>query len=503
MQRDKAKARRFGSKRRHGAGQRVPAAVRTAIQYSCEGVRALCSRYGLNPKTIRRWRDRDDIASRKPGPRAPVTTALRPLAEAMVVCFRRFAMLSLDDCHHLLSSASLTISRASIYRCLKRYGLSRCSPAHAVASSTGWFDIHVVTLPGKNQIYCVFVAIEGQSGYVILDIYPDVRDGCANFLRQIQNDAPLTIRGICIESEALPPQAQRAIGRACSAAAMPVRKIVGRWPGHALFLRQPVVDAIHEQIEAVGLVAARNAVGSFLNHFNDHCRLKSRAGLTPAGHIERVSAASAAALPAYQPRQSGLGGKDKRDLILHFSRELLSSAGPDGLSLSEVARSAGVSRRTVYHHFKSRAALIGAVAEWGSEQLTRAIFNVRADPRQVTSPEHRILQVQRRIANFAIRNPNVCQAWLLQILSMPDPSKDRFWREYYSRSVNFHETPAAAQDADPEVLSVIMLAGAFLWPVWVKSKSRGVANMQQHADRFVREFSRLALHGAVRGPEIA
>jgi AcrR family transcriptional regulator len=481
-----------------GAGRRVPADIRASIQRSSESIQALCRRYHLNPKTVRRWRDRDSSQSRKPGPRIAVATALSPMAEVIAVCFRRLVGLSLDDCHHLLDFLLVKVGRASLYRCLRRYRMARRPSTKGVSPRSGWFDVHLVPLATKNQDYFAIVGVEQQSGYVELELYPDVLAGALDFPQRLQRRAPTTVQGVCLERGAMPIRVEQALRSACIAVAMPLSRSSGQWPDQSFTLRQPLIDAMHKHIDALGLEAARSAVTVFLEGFNQRCRLKSRDGLSPAMHIERSGGAGIPAPRAHRIRSAEWDG-GTREVILRNARSLLSAAGPDGMSLSAVARMAGVNRGTVYRHFRSRTSLIGAIAAWGSEQLTRAIFGVRGRPEDTATPRGRVASVQRRIANFAIRHPTVCQAWLLQVLSMPDPSKDRFWREYYARSVRFHETPAAATGVDAEVLSVIMLAGAFLWPVWARSKSRGQGNMQRHADRFVREYSRLALHGAVRG----
>jgi hypothetical protein len=51
---------------------------------------------------------------------------------------------------------------------------------------------------------------------------------------------------------------------------------------------------------------------------------------------------------------------------------------------------------------------------------------------------------------------------------------------------------------DAEVASVLMIAGAFLWPVWARAHTRTAKERQQMAKRFSREVLRLSLHGTLR-----
>jgi AcrR family transcriptional regulator len=54
---------------------------------------------------------------------------------------------------------------------------------------------------------------------------------------------------------------------------------------------------------------------------------------------------------------------DQRRALLDAARAVLREQGPDACSLREVARRAGVSHAAPYHHFPSREALLGALAD--------------------------------------------------------------------------------------------------------------------------------------------
>jgi AcrR family transcriptional regulator len=195
-----------------------------------------------------------------------------------------------------------------------------------------------------------------------------------------------------------------------------------------------------------------------------------------------------------------------REVILEAARTLLATDGPEGLSLSEVAHLAGVNRGTAYQHFETREKLIKATTVWASDKLFRAAFG---DP--ATLGERRIDQVDipdltDRMANFAMENPELCRVWLLQLLSSPDPSTDPFWREYEGSIARFAETDLAEPNVDSEVLAVTILAGTFLWPIWVNSKTSGAEDRQQLAHRFAQECLRFSMYGSLRVehyPEIA
>jgi hypothetical protein len=79
----------------HGSAT-TTAAIRRAIQPSQASLRELASRYGINRKTVAKWRTRDDVVDRRTGPRAPHSTVLTSEEEAIAVAFRQHTLLALD-----------------------------------------------------------------------------------------------------------------------------------------------------------------------------------------------------------------------------------------------------------------------------------------------------------------------------------------------------------------------------------------------------------------------
>ncbi len=194
-----------------------------------------------------------------------------------------------------------------------------------------------------------------------------------------------------------------------------------------------------------------------------------------------------------------------REVILEAARTLLSQSGPEALSLSEVAQLAGVNRGTAYQHFETRENLIKATTQWVSDSMFRAVFG---DPESIG--ERRVEQVDPadtmdRLTQYAMQNPELCRIWFLQLLASPDPSSDPFWREFAGSLRRFSETDLAQEGVDSEVWSVMLLAGTFLWPLWVGSHARDDADRQSLARRFAQECLRLSMYGSMKSerfPEI-
>ncbi|OWO94791.1 IS481 family transposase, partial [Rhizobium esperanzae] len=76
----------------HGSATTTEA-VRRAIQHSQESLRTLSKRYGINQKTVAKWRKRSSVADLPTGPKEPRSTVLSVEEEAVIVAFRRYTLL--------------------------------------------------------------------------------------------------------------------------------------------------------------------------------------------------------------------------------------------------------------------------------------------------------------------------------------------------------------------------------------------------------------------------
>jgi AcrR family transcriptional regulator len=66
-----------------------------------------------------------------------------------------------------------------------------------------------------------------------------------------------------------------------------------------------------------------------------------------------------------------------RRVVLDAALVISANAGPDALSLREVAREAGVSHQAPYHHFGDRAGIFAAISEEGYAELGDALLRSR------------------------------------------------------------------------------------------------------------------------------
>jgi transposase-like protein len=114
----------------HGSARTTPR-LRAELQASKESTRSLAVRYGLNPKTVDKWRKRATTCDAPMGPGDPKSTVLTPAEEAIVVEFRRRTLLPLDDVLGCLKDTIPTLSRSALHRCLQRHGISRLPAGEA------------------------------------------------------------------------------------------------------------------------------------------------------------------------------------------------------------------------------------------------------------------------------------------------------------------------------------------------------------------------------------
>jgi transposase InsO family protein len=185
----------------HGSATTTEA-VRRAIQHSQESLRTLAKRYGVNQKTVAKWKGRTSVADVPTGPRDPKSTVLTPDEEAVVVAFRRHTLLPLDDCLYALQPTIPHLSRSSLHRCLQRHGISRLPevdgdlPAKKKfkAYPIGFFHIDIAEVQTAEGRLYLFVAIDRTSKFAFVELHRKaLRKTAADFLQHLVEAVPYRI----------------------------------------------------------------------------------------------------------------------------------------------------------------------------------------------------------------------------------------------------------------------------------------------------------------------
>src|SRR5665213_497249 len=162
----------------HGSATTTEA-VRRAIQNSQASLRALSKRYGINQKTVAKWKKRGFVADLPTGPREPKSTVLSLEDEAIVVAFRRHTLLPLDDCLYALQATIPHLTRSSLHRCLQRHDISRLAEVEDAkakkrrfkAYPIGYFHIDIAEVRTQEGRLYLFVAIDRTSTFAFVQLH--------------------------------------------------------------------------------------------------------------------------------------------------------------------------------------------------------------------------------------------------------------------------------------------------------------------------------------------
>jgi len=172
--------------------------------------------------------------------------------------------------------------------------------------------------------------------------------------------------------------------------------------------------------------------------------------------------------------------------ILSAARALMAKQGPEALSVSAVARLAGVNRTTAYQHFRSREELVGAALAEVSDEVGRML---KAD-----------MPLDRRIDHilgYLLHRPEIARLWMFQMLA-DFPLVDRRGRDRFDRAMHaFARSPLAKKGIDPEMLGQIVMAAMLVWSLDVRTRLSKRIDGRSATLRFTRELKRLLLYGAV------
>lgn len=188
-----------------------------------------------------------------------------------------------------------------------------------------------------------------------------------------------------------------------------------------------------------------------------------------------------------------------REAILAAAMTVLASDGRDALSLTKVAQLAGVNRGTAYQHFNTREDLVKATVAWVSERLADTVFGAPDDSGLVPDATQRpVYEAITGLVDFAVENPGLGRVWLFEVLASDNPGEDVFFKRFELSTKELADSEFGAEGIDAEALSVMMLGGYFLWPLWVRAGARTKKEREAMAQRMRREVLRLSLHGILR-----
>jgi len=282
-------------------------AVRAAIQRSQASATELSRTYGINPKTVLKWRKRATVEDRKTGPREPCSTILSRDEEAIIVTFRRHTLLPLDDCLYALQPTIPHLTRSSLHRCLQRYGISRLPDVEGSKPSKkkfkrypiGYFHIDIAEVhTGEGKLY-LFVAIDRTSKFAFTRLVKRAgKMAAAQFLRDLIAAVPyrlhtvLTDNGVQFTNRKSDVHAfEHIFDRVCREHGIEHRltKIKHPWTnGQVERMNRTIKDATVKRYHYDDHAQLRSHLGDFIDAYNYARRLKTIGGLTPYEYICKI-----------------------------------------------------------------------------------------------------------------------------------------------------------------------------------------------------------------------
>jgi transposase InsO family protein len=284
----------------HGSARTTPR-IRAELQASQAPARVLAARYGLNPKTVAKWRKRTTTADAPMGPRQPRSTVLTEAEEAIVVEFRRRTLLPLDDVLGCLRETIPRLSRSALHRCLVRHGISRLPEGEEKASkrrrfaetTIGYVHIDACELRLSEGKLFMFLAIDRVSKFVhVAFLDANTKLNGAAFLREVIQAFPYRIHTVLTDNGvAFTPNAstrwdlsRHISDRVCDEHGIEhkLTKPYHPWTnGQAERMNRTVKEATIKAFHYPGLEALKAHVLAFVTAYNFGKHLKSLRWRTP------------------------------------------------------------------------------------------------------------------------------------------------------------------------------------------------------------------------------
>jgi len=290
----------------HGSATTTEA-VRRAIQHSQESLRALAKRYGINQKTVAKWKRRKTVTDLPTGPKEPKSTVLSIEQEAIIVAFRKHTLLPLDDCLYALQPTIPHLTRSSLHRCLVRHGISRLPEIEGDKPAKqkfkrypiGYFHIDIAEVQTAQGKLYLFVAIDRTSKFAFVELHERATKMiAAGFLRSLIAAVPyvihtvLTDNGIQFKNREQDHTAMEHIfGRTCRDNGIEHRttKVKHPWTnGQVERMNRTIKKATVKRFHYDDHAQLETHLADFIVAYNFGRRLKTLKGLTPYEYICKI-----------------------------------------------------------------------------------------------------------------------------------------------------------------------------------------------------------------------
>lgn len=276
---------------------RTTAKDRKAIRESPESLQVLAKRYGVNPKTVAKWKKRASSDDLRPGPKAARSGKLTAEEEGIIVRFREHTLLPLDDCLYALQAQIPQLTRSSLHRCLQRHGISRLAETTSAAKDRetaplGWLHIDTSVVYSGDRSHHLFNAIDQASKFVFVQMRPSggAADAAA-FLDSLIAHVPFRIhRVLTLNTEPfVEVDGESALASACRLAGIEHR-LTSRQDPWARARSVRLDRIIEESVTFASTAYIKGLLEKFVHAYNFRRRLKTLRGRTPYEFICQTAA---------------------------------------------------------------------------------------------------------------------------------------------------------------------------------------------------------------------
>ena len=290
----------------HGSATTTEA-IRRAIQNSQASLRSLAKRYGINQKTVAKWKKRTSVGDLPTGPTEPRSTVLTVEQEAVIVAFRKHTLLPLDDCLYALQPTIPNLTRSSLHRCLQRHGISRLPDVEGDKPARmkfkrypiGYFHIDIAEVQTAEGKLYLFVAIDRTSKFAYVELHMRATKMiAAEFLRHLIAAVPyaihtvLTDNGVQFKNREQDRTAMEHIfGRTCRDNGIEHRntKVKHPWTnGQVERMNRTIKEATVKRFHYDDHNQLRQHLADFVSAYNFGRRLKTLKGLTPYEYVCKI-----------------------------------------------------------------------------------------------------------------------------------------------------------------------------------------------------------------------
>lgn len=288
----------------HGSATTTEA-IRRAIQNSQESLRALARHYGINQKTVAKWKKRTSVTDVPTGPKEPRSTVLTVEEEAIIIAFRKHTLLPLDDCLYSLQATIPHLSRSSLHRCLQRHGISRLPEVDGdkpdrkkfKAYPIGYFHVNIAEVQTTEGRLYLYVGIDRTSKFAFVQLVTKTdRNSASAFLMDLIEAVPYKIHTVLTDNGiqfTFPPRyadgptaryMTHMFDMRCQENGIEHRltKIKHPWTnGQVERMNRTIKEATVKRYHYDSHSQFKRHLGDFITAYNFARRLKTLKGLTP------------------------------------------------------------------------------------------------------------------------------------------------------------------------------------------------------------------------------